>query len=101
MNYSTAPKSPDYSGLIQEHKERIADLREVISWSIEKGTLSVGQRICLHQEIASLLQEIDALTYAFPIMRSYRISPALEEKIQHFMKVIINTGWEKQEFITY
>lgn len=81
----------------QEIKERIAALGEVIAWSKENGGLSVGQRICLHQERAGIFKIMAALEYGEPVMGIYRIPRHLEEKVQHIQKVIVNTQWEKQE----
>ena len=80
-----------------ELRQRIEGLRNVISWSYEHGGLSSGQRICIHQEIAGLLQQIEALEIGSFIYGSYQIPAHLEEKVQHFLQVIENTNWEKSE----
>lgn len=78
---------------------RIDSLRNVIAWSLEKGSLSAGQRTLMHQEIASLLawnEAYDTMDESLP--RMYRIPAELDEKVQHIQAVICTTGWEKTEF---
>ena len=107
MNCTPSPQShqvlyeTDNLEFVRDAQRRIEKLREAISWSFQNGGLSSGQRTCLHQEIASWLRDIDAVIYGFNLRDCYRIPPRLEEKVQHILKVIENTGWKKQEIIKY
>lgn len=84
-----------------EAQKRISQLREVISWSFQNGGFSAGQRICIHQEIASYMKEIDAVMYEVEPENVYRLPQALQQKVQHVIQVIRHTEWKKQEFIKY
>ncbi|MGB8705316.1 MAG: hypothetical protein WCD31_09825, partial [Gillisia sp.] len=73
---------------VQMPESRMYDLRNAIAWSFENGGLTAGQRTCLHQQIAQMLHYGDE---AAPLR------PELEQKVQHILRVIKDTGWEKQE----
>lgn len=78
---------------------RIGDLRNVIAWSLENGGLTAGQRILIHQEIASLLARNEAIeTEEVALVNINRIPVYLEEKVIHILSRIRNTKWQKTEF---
>ena len=96
MNNRYVPLTDPFfrNGLVR----RIEELRNVIAWSKEKGSMNSGQRTCIHQEIAYRLNQIDAWDNHEPFAETgYRISEELEEKVQHILGVIVATAWEKQE----
>lgn len=92
---------PFARALADQFQKRINQLRDVISWSYQHGGLSAGQRICLHQEIASLMRDIDSVVYGDKIINSYKIPEKLQEKVIHILMVMQNTEWKKQELIKY
>ena len=81
-------------------QNRIYQLRNVIAWSFQNGGLTSGQRICIHQEIAANMAQMDAVLEGHFIYGIYSIPDHLEKKVQHFLEVIENTNWKKQ-IITY
>ena len=85
--------------MIQVLSQQIEDLRNVIAWSKEHGGLSVGQRICINQEIAGCLKQAVAIENDSPYQRieGYKIPEHLEQKVAHIKGVIKNTKWIKQE----
>ncbi len=82
----------------QELLQQIEDLKNVIAWSKEHGGLTSGQRMCIHQEIAGILQNIDAEESGeVRVLKSCRLGFSLKEKVSHISGVIKNTKWIKQE----
>ena len=78
--------------------DRIELLRDVFSWSLQHNRgLSVGQRICLSQERASLMRCLDQLNenQDFKVYPSYCLPLRVEEKVQHIAGVIATTRWIK------
>ncbi|UGU15185.1 hypothetical protein LS482_16050 [Sinomicrobium kalidii] len=79
----------------QELLNRQFLLQNVLAWTFEHNQgLTPGQRICLNQERAGIMQALEALEFGHQIIR-YMIPAHLEEKVQHIAMVIRNTGWEK------
>lgn len=78
--------------------QRLHDLKEVAAWSLENGGLGPGQRICLHQERAGCYKQLAALDNDSPYqdIPGYKMPPNLQEKTTHILRVIRDTGWEKQ-----
>lgn len=76
--------------------QRIEELRNAIAWSKEHGGLTTGQRICIHQEIAVMLQHVEEGGIFF-LPHYAIIGKALQEKVDHINQVIKNTSWRKQE----
>ena len=92
--------------MTQALSQQIEDLRNVIAWSKENGGLTIGQRICINQEIAGILKYISVLECVegeeltktnFP---RTTLPPHLEQKVNHITGVIKNSNWKKQ-FVKY
>jgi len=79
-------------------ERRVEQLKQVIGWSQEIGSLSSGKRTCIHQEIAYRLQQLEAWENNEPFTEiGYKIPEDLEEKVQHILGVIKASGWQKTE----
>ncbi len=84
---------------MEDLQQRIEDLQEVAAWSRAKGGLTTGQIICLHQERAGCLRQLAAIENDSPYQRidGYKIPAHLEQKVNHILRVIKDTGWQKEE----
>lgn len=84
---------------MEELQQRIEDLQEVASWSRANGGLTTGQIICLHQERAGCLRQVAAIENDSPYqtIAGYKIPAHLEQKVNHILRVIRDTGWKKEE----
>lgn len=76
--------------------ERIGFLRDIQAWSLEHNRgLTEGERICISQERAALMNLIDGISNETATY--YAIPFKLEEKVQGIARVIYATGWERQD----
>lgn len=84
---------------MEELQQRTQDLLEVAAWSRQNGGLTNGQIICLHQERAGCLRQIAAIENDSPYqgITGYQIPKHLEQKVNHILRVIKDTAWEKKE----
>lgn len=75
--------------------QRIQDLINVHSWTNHNNQiLSAGQRICLTQERAALMEVLEM----HHINAKYTIPNHLEAKVQEVLSIIKDSQWEKPEY---
>lgn len=76
--------------------ERLDDLFMVLVFcSYQQKTFTEGQRICINQERAALLDHKNYLfdTLCLSEVREYRVPEQIEEKVQFTLKKITDTDW--------
>lgn len=78
-------------------QNRIKALQNAIAWSRENGGLTTGQRICIHQDIARAMHNLEALNDGMEATHPQYLPEGLEEKTAHIIRVIRDKNWEKQE----
>ncbi|WP_154656443.1 hypothetical protein [Flavobacterium suncheonense] len=81
---------------LEEINNRLDDLFLVLVYcSFGQRTFSTGQRICINQERAALLDRKNYLFDSLPLseVRDYKVPEQIEERIQFTLNKITDIDW--------